>query len=112
MGGVDVIQVHVIDPADLDRVVTALAPLGAEPPRIDVPTRSVAIPVAEGSARLLEAVRIIDSLGVSVADVGLRRATLDEVFLKLTGRTAEADPADADASGKSGRKRRKAAAAA
>jgi ABC-2 type transport system ATP-binding protein len=111
LGGVDVIQVHVIDPADLDRVVAALAPLGAEPPRVDVPTRSVAIPVAEGSAQLLEAVRIIDSLGVSVSDVGLRRATLDEVFLKLTGRTAEADPeADPDASNQSGRKRRKKAA--
>jgi ABC-2 type transport system ATP-binding protein len=89
LGGVDVVQVHVTSPADLDRVVAALAPLGAEPPRVDVPTRSVAIPVAEGSAQLLEAVRILDSLGVSVADVGLRRATLDEVFLKLTGRPAE-----------------------
>jgi ABC-2 type transport system ATP-binding protein len=111
LGGVDVIQVHVIDPADLDRVVAALSPLGAEPARVDVPTRSVAIPVAEGSAQLLEAVRILDSLGVSVADVGLRRATLDEVFLKLTGRTAEADPeADPDAAAPSGRKRRRKAA--
>jgi len=90
LGGIDVVQVHVTDPADLDRVVAALAPLGAEPPRVDVPTRSVAIPVAEGSAQLLEAVRILDTLGVQVADVGLRRATLDEVFLKLTGRPADA----------------------
>ncbi len=92
LGGVDVVQVHVTDPADLERVVAALAPLGMEPPRVDVPTRSVAIPVAEGSAQLLETVRILDSLGVQVADVGLRRATLDEVFLKLTGRRAEETP--------------------
>ena len=69
LGGVDVIQVHVIDPADLDRTVAALAPLGAEPPRVDVPTRSVTVPVEDGSAQLLEAVRILDSIGVD----GVRR---------------------------------------
>ncbi len=105
LGGIDVVQVHVTNPADLDRVVAALAPLGAEAPRVDVPTRSVAIPVAEGSAQLLEAVRILDSLGVPVADVGLRRATLDEVFLKLTGRPAEeaADESTPTAGRKRGR---------
>ncbi|MEA2686668.1 MAG: type transport system ATP-binding protein [Actinomycetota bacterium] len=112
LGGDDVIQVHVADAADLDRTVAALAPLGSERPRVDVPTRSITVAVKEGSAQLLEAVRVLDSIGVAVADVGLRRATLDEVFLKLTGRPAEAGPeGDADASGApSGRKRRKAAA--
>ena len=108
LGGVDVVQVHVTDPADLDRVVAALAPLGAEPPRVDVPTRSVTIPVAEGSAQLLAAVRILDDLGVQVADVGLRRATLDEVFLKLTGRPAEETPDESTPT--TGRKRRRPAA--
>jgi len=108
LGGVDVIEVHVNQPADIDRTVAALAPLGAEPPRVNVATRSITIPVVEGSAQLLEAVRIIDSLGVPVSDVGLRRATLDEVFLKLTGHRAQDDP---DAGSESdtpspGRKRR------
>jgi len=107
LGGVDVIQVHVAQADDMERTVAALAPLGAEPPRVDTPTRSIAVPVEEGSARLLEAVRALDGLGVSVSDIGLRRATLDEVFLKLTGRPAEAGP-DADGDGPTttdGRKR-------
>ncbi len=98
LAGIDVVEVHVADPADLDRAIAALAPLGGEAPRVDRPTRSVAVPVEQGSARLLEAVRILDSISLPVSDIGLRRATLDEVFLSLTGRPAEAGPdADADA---------------
>ena len=93
--GTDVVQVHVTDPADLDRAVAALAPLGAEPPRVDRPTRSIAVPVEHGSARLLDAVRALDGLGLDVSDIGLRRPTLDEVFLSLTGRPAEAAPGNA-----------------
>jgi ABC-2 type transport system ATP-binding protein len=98
MAGDDVIQVHVAHLADVDRVIEVLAPMGTGEPRVDRPTRSVAVPVDKGSARLLEAVRAMDSLNVEVSDIGLRRATLDEVFLSLTGRTAEAtadDEADA-----------------
>lgn len=92
LGGVDVIQVHVANPADLDRAVSVLAPLGTEPARIDAPNRSVAVPVDDGLARLLEAARGLDGLGVAVSDIGLRRATLDEVFLSLTGHSTEAGP--------------------
>jgi ABC-2 type transport system ATP-binding protein len=90
-GGLDVVQVHVAHAADLERTLAALAPFGAETPRVDVATRSVTVPVEQGSARLLEAVRTLDGLGVAVTDVGLRRATLDEVFLALTGRTTDAN---------------------
>ncbi|HEX3621909.1 MAG TPA: ATP-binding cassette domain-containing protein [Acidimicrobiales bacterium] len=96
--GIDVVQIHVTDPADIDRAIAALAPLGCDAPRVDRPTRSVAIPVEQGSTRLLEAVRTLDSLGLPVSDIGLRRATLDEVFLALTGRPAEDQP-DPDAAG-------------
>ncbi len=90
MAGDDVIQVHVAHLADVDRAIEILAPMGTGEPRVDRPTRSVAVPVDKGSARLLEAVRAMDSLGLEVSDIGLRRATLDEVFLSLTGRPAEA----------------------
>src|SRR5207253_10441126 len=89
LGGVDVVEVHVNQASDIDRTVAALAPLGAEPPRVNPATRSITVPVEDGSAQLLETVRILDSIGVKVSDVGLRRATLDEVFLKLTGHRAE-----------------------
>ena len=105
MAGDDVIQVHVAHVADVDRAIEVLAPMGTGEPRVDRPTRSVAIPVDKGSARLLEAVRAMDSSGLEVSDIGLRRATLDEVFLALTGRPAESAP-DAEAEAGAGRPRR------
>jgi len=110
LGGVDVIQVHVADAADLDRAVGVLKAVGTESPRVDPPTRSIAVPVENGSASLMEAVRTLDGLGVDVSDIGLRRATLDEVFLRLTGHGAEAGP-DTDGNGRSStrRSRRRAA---
>ena len=96
--GIDVIQVHVAHMADIDRAIDVLAQLGTEAPRIDRPTRSIAVPVEKGSARLLEAVRALDAMGLEVSDIGLRRATLDEVFLSLTGRPAESEP-DPEADG-------------
>ena len=113
MAGIDVIQVHVADPAELDRAVAALAPLGCDAPRVDRPTRSVAVPVERGSAQLLEAVRTLDGLNLAVSDIGLRRATLDEVFLSLTGRPAEGEPdPDADGPPTTDRRRRSRRAAA
>ncbi len=97
MAGDDVIQVHVAHLADVDRAIEVLAPMGTGEPRVDRPTRSVAVPVDKGSARLLEAVRAMDALGLDVSDIGLRRATLDEVFLSLTGRPAESTPDDDEA---------------
>jgi ABC-2 type transport system ATP-binding protein len=105
MAGDDVIQVHVAHLADVDRAIEVLAPMGTGEPRVDRPTRSVAVPVDKGSARLLEAVRAMDGLGLEVSDIGLRRATLDEVFLSLTGRPAESS-GDADAADGTGPRRR------
>ncbi|MGI8809627.1 MAG: ATP-binding cassette domain-containing protein [Acidimicrobiales bacterium] len=115
LAGVDVIQVHVADPADIDRAIAVLTPLGTEAPRVDRPTRSIAVPVQNGSARLLEAVRALDGLGLAVSDIGLRRATLDEVFLSLTGSPADSGADDdgappPDATDRPRRRRRAAAA--
>src|SRR5207253_2658097 len=55
--GRDVIQVHVRDAATLDHAAGALAPLGTEAPRVDRPTRSVTVPVDDGTRLLAEAVR-------------------------------------------------------
>ncbi len=107
LAGVDVIEVHVADPADLDRAVAFLAALGTGSPRVDRPTRSAAMAVEQGSARLLEAVRTLDAQGVAVTDIGLRRATLDEVFLGLTGRPAEEQPGEGTEPGVAPRGRRR-----
>jgi ABC-2 type transport system ATP-binding protein len=106
MAGDDVIQVHVAHLADVDRAIEVLAPMGTDEPRVDRPTRSVAVPVDKGSARLLEAVRAMDTLGLELSDIGLRRATLDEVFLSLTGRPAESTADDEPDAGRPRRGRK------
>jgi ABC-2 type transport system ATP-binding protein len=52
-------------------------------------TRRVTAPVSGGSGVLVEALRRLDAARVTVLDVALRRPTLDDVFLTLTGHTAE-----------------------
>jgi ABC-2 type transport system ATP-binding protein len=47
--------------------------------------RRVAVPVVDGSDRLAEAVRVLAERRLDIDDIGLRRPTLDEVFLALTG---------------------------
>jgi ABC-2 type transport system ATP-binding protein len=55
---------------------------------IHVEGRSLTAPVSGGAQTLTEALRELDSAGVKLADVGLRKPTLDDVFLSLTGHAA------------------------
>ncbi|MCU1398548.1 MAG: daunorubicin resistance transporter ATP-binding subunit [Acidimicrobiales bacterium] len=86
--GRDMVEVRVANGADLATVTAILAPLGSEEPRIDEPGRRVAVPVIDGTGRLADAVRSISDRGIELDDIGLRRPTLDEVFLTLTGAAA------------------------
>jgi ABC-2 type transport system ATP-binding protein len=52
-------------------------------------TRRLTAPVRGGAGALVDALRRLDQAGIVVLDVGLRRPTLDDVFLTLTGHTAE-----------------------
>jgi ABC-2 type transport system ATP-binding protein len=63
---------------------------------VDEHARQLVAPVSGGSAALLEAVRAFDEVGIEILDIGLRRPTLDDVFLQLTGHHAESGPADGD----------------
>ncbi len=83
--GLDMVEVRVTHGADLTSVAAMLAPLGTEPPRLDEPGRRVSVPVEEGTSRLADAVRALSETGIELDDIGLRRPTLDEVFLALTG---------------------------
>jgi daunorubicin resistance ABC transporter ATP-binding subunit len=93
--GRDVLEIHPVHAADLGSVAGALDGVGTEPPRVDAPTRRVSVPVVDGTAALAAAVRAIDALAVDLDDIALRRPTLDEVFLGLTGHTTaeDAEPA-------------------
>jgi ABC-2 type transport system ATP-binding protein len=80
------------DPAELDQAVAALMPLGAGEAQVDRHTRHLTLPVDGGAAVLVAALRELDAKGIAVHDVGLRRPTLDDVFLSLTGHVAESVP--------------------
>jgi ABC-2 type transport system ATP-binding protein len=90
--GLDMVEIRVRHASDVGTASTLLAPLGTDAPRIDAPARRVAVPVADGTDRLADAVRLLSEHAVALDDIGLRRPTLDEVFLTLTGRPAEDEP--------------------
>ncbi|MFF4487135.1 ATP-binding cassette domain-containing protein [Streptomyces sp. NPDC001544] len=52
-------------------------------------TRKLTVPVAGGAKLLAEVIRELDTRGIEIDDIGLRRPTLDDVFLSLTGHVAE-----------------------
>jgi ABC-2 type transport system ATP-binding protein len=66
-----------------------LRAVGNGSPTVDDRARRLSVPVPAGASSLVEAVRRFDELGVKVLDIGLHRPTLDDVFLVLTGHTAE-----------------------
>ena len=66
-----------------------LGSLKAEDPRIDHDTQRVTAPVAGGANELTTVVNLLGEQSITYDDIGLRRPTLDEVFLKLTGQPAE-----------------------
>jgi ABC-2 type transport system ATP-binding protein len=91
LAGRDVVEVRVRRSDDVGDVHQVLAALGVDAPRVDEPARRITVPVVDGSARLAEAVRVLAERHLDLDDIGLRRPTLDEVFLTLTGSpTAEA----------------------
>jgi daunorubicin resistance ABC transporter ATP-binding subunit len=95
--GRDVVEIRVRHADDLERAGALLAPLGADALRVDAPNRRVAVPVESGTDQLAAAVQALALAHVPIDDVGLRRPTLDEVFLALTGRAATDDPSDQSA---------------
>ena len=88
----------------VEHVATAqriLEALGGAEAQVDVGERRVTAPLPGGATRLAAAVREFDSSGVELVDFGLRRPTLDDVFLSLTGHAAEeAANGNGNASGK------------
>ena len=81
-----------VAPEQLGAAVEALADLAAGEPEADPATRSVVVPVSGGATALAEALRRLADAGIELEDVGLRRPTLDEVFLTLTGHASTDDP--------------------
>ena len=89
------LEVRLSDAQDGDTAARALLPMTDEPPATE--GDAVRITVRQGSGTIVEAVRRLDDAGVGVDDLSLRRPTLDDVFLTLTGRAAAPDDPKEDA---------------
>jgi ABC-2 type transport system ATP-binding protein len=91
--GGDRVEVTVGPTAQLDLVPGLLAPF-AQPgvtETVDTEARTVTVPVTSTEHIVPTVVRCLDDAGVEVLDVVVRRPTLDDVFLQLTGHRAESD---------------------
>ncbi|GAA2458775.1 ATP-binding cassette domain-containing protein [Streptomyces lavendulocolor] len=87
--GGDRIEVVAADPADLPHVARAVARVCSGEPRVVEEARRVHAPVADRVTALTEVARTLQDEGVQVEDIGLRRPSLDDVFLRLTGHATE-----------------------
>jgi ABC-2 type transport system ATP-binding protein len=85
----DRVEVTMTDPGDLRRAVEVLAPIGSDAAVADSASSSVSVPVHSSDGIVPVVVRMLDSAALAVRDVAVRRATLDDVFLTLTGRTSD-----------------------
>jgi ABC-2 type transport system ATP-binding protein len=87
------IEVVVHDPEETSRALQLLTgALGVTDPdatSMDQHTRRITVPAPGGSSSLVDVIRTLDGAGIRIADIGLRRPTLDDVFLTLTGHEAE-----------------------
>ena len=92
--GADMIELHTADVETMRRAAEVLGALGVAEPSTDPETRRASIAAPAGSKLLPLVVRALDDAEVPVEDIALRRPTLDEVFLALTGHTTAATDKD------------------
>jgi len=90
--GGDVLEFTVPDRSRISDAVAAVARVGEAEPHADKETGVVNVGVGgRGSDALIDAVRSLDAAGVRTHGLALRRPSLDDVFLELTGHAAEED---------------------
>ena len=88
------IDLVVADAADLPAAVEALADVADGEVSVQEARRALTVQVANGAEDLRRVLDALAARDVALLDVGLRRPTLDDVFLTLTGRAASEDEAD------------------
>jgi ABC-2 type transport system ATP-binding protein len=88
------VEIVVGSAADVETARSVLSLLADGAVTVEGHTRRLTAPVKGGAGVLIDALRRLDAEGVVVLDVALRRPTLDDVFLTLTGHAAEAEGTD------------------
>jgi ABC-2 type transport system ATP-binding protein len=88
--GGDRLEVRLGDVSQVEAASAAIAPVASEEPVLRDGVLRAAVSRRDGT--VVEALRRLDDAGVDVADLSVRRPTLDDVFFTLTGHAAEEDP--------------------
>jgi ABC-2 type transport system ATP-binding protein len=90
------IEVVVHNRAEISRAVQVLTAAAGGDHTLDEHLRKITVPTKGGAQRLAQVVRDLDDERIAIDDIALRRPTLDDVFLTLTGHAAELTPASVD----------------
>ena len=83
------VVVALVDAADSDAAFQVLARYGAGDPQVSGDGRGLDVAVTDGPPALQHVLADLRSAGIELHDAGMRRPTLDDVFLKLTGHKAD-----------------------
>jgi ABC-2 type transport system ATP-binding protein len=87
--GGDILEVHLTTHSDAPKAAEILKKFGQGEPHADAENGIVTVSASGGTAVLVNAVRELDAAQLKLTDVMLRRPSLDDVFLKLTGHQAK-----------------------
>ena len=79
----------VVDSQHLTKTMEIVSKVSGNAAALDEGLRLISSPVSTGATALIEALRELDNAGIHPLDVGLKRPSLDDVFLSLTGHVAE-----------------------
>jgi ABC-2 type transport system ATP-binding protein len=97
----------VVENANVAATKEIVAKVSGSAVNVDEGLRQISAPVTTGSKALIEAAKMLDEAGIHPLDIGLKRPSLDDVFLSLTGHVAEekiAEVSDATSGRKKGKK--------
>jgi ABC-2 type transport system ATP-binding protein len=101
------IEVVVHDRADIVRAIELLVRATEGEHSVDDHMRRITVPARGGARSLVQVVRDLDEAGIAIDDIALRRPTLDDVFLSLTGHAAELAATGANGEATAGSEKKK-----
>ena len=81
----------VVEQSSIPKTLEIVSRVSGNQATLDEGLRRISAPVSTGSMALMEVLRSMDSEGIHALDVGLKRPSLDDVFMSLTGHTAEVE---------------------
>ena len=90
----------VVESQNIAKTMEVIATVSGNKASLDEGLRMISAPVSTGATALIETLRSLDAAGIHPLDVGLKRPSLDDVFLSLTGHAAEEKSEETEVTGR------------